>query len=217
MNYYDILQIKPHASNTEIKQAYRRLVKKYHPDSQTDTANHEDIIKINLAYEVLGDQNRRVNYDQQLTNHRNQAVNYRHQKSYHATRYYHGGGRSCEDQHHEAWFSEVYYPLLNLIAKIINPLDDEIEELSADPFDDDLMLQFMEYIGRCHEYYQQGRQILKSQPNPRHCAGTAANLYYCLNHLSDGIEDLERFTLNYEESYLHTGRELFILAQEIIS
>lgn len=41
MNYYEILEIKHNASAQEIKQAYRRLAKKFHPDSQNNNADHE--------------------------------------------------------------------------------------------------------------------------------------------------------------------------------
>ena len=45
--------------------------------------------------------------------------------------------------------------------------------------------------------------------------GVAAHLYYCLNQVSDGIEDLELFTLNYDDYYLHTGQELFRIADKL--
>ena len=50
MNYYQVLKIKTTASPLEIKQAYRRLAKKFHPDSQTSTANHEEIFDHKHAY-----------------------------------------------------------------------------------------------------------------------------------------------------------------------
>ncbi len=218
MDYYEVLQIKSSASAQEIKQAYRRLAKKYHPDSQEKTSNHEDIIKINAAYEVLGDHKNRRTYDQQITNQLNNSLRYRQSKSEYATEYYQYKRRSHQAQEKSQldWLEEVYSPITRLVEKIIKPLDEEIEELSADPFDDDLMLTFIGYLENCHQHYEQAKRILKSQPNPKRYAGVAANLYYCLNHISDGIEDLERFTLNYDEEYLHTGRELFNLAIEIL-
>jgi len=44
---------------------------------------------------------------------------------------------------------------------------------------------------------------------------SAANLYYCLDRLSDGLEELERFTLNYDAQYLNMGQELFKIANEL--
>src|SRR3712207_200470 len=65
-NHYDTLNVGPKATPAEIKQAYRRLAKRFHPDSQGETADVEKIIQVNAAYEVLSDPNRRRSYDQQL-------------------------------------------------------------------------------------------------------------------------------------------------------
>jgi molecular chaperone DnaJ len=45
--------------------------------------------------------------------------------------------------------------------------------------------------------------------NPASTAGVAADIYHCLGLLEDGLDELERFTMSYEESYIHTGTELF--------
>lgn len=65
-NYYDILEISHDASQNEIKRAYRKLAKKYHPDVNPDT--EEEFKLINTAYEVLSDENKRKNYDLELNN-----------------------------------------------------------------------------------------------------------------------------------------------------
>ncbi len=52
-NHYDTLKVNPSASQAEIKQAYRRLVKQFHPDTNQE-ADHDQIVRINAAYEVLG-------------------------------------------------------------------------------------------------------------------------------------------------------------------
>ncbi|WP_069790904.1 DnaJ domain-containing protein [Cyanobacterium sp. IPPAS B-1200] len=217
MDYYQILEIQSSASAEEVKRAYRRLVKKYHPDSQEETANHEEIIKINAAYEVLGDQKNRLNYDRTLANKQYNSVNYRQSKSESASQYYHAERRShqAQDISQFEWLNNVYAPLNYLIEEIINPLEDELDELSADPFDDDLMSIFCNYLDNCQGYYERGKSILKSQPNPRRYAGVAANCYYCLNHISDAIEELQRFTMSYDYDCLHTAQELFRLAMEV--
>lgn len=61
--YYAILGVPERASQLEIKKAYRRLARKYHPD-RNGTAHAEDLIKkINAAYEILSDVNKREQYD----------------------------------------------------------------------------------------------------------------------------------------------------------
>ena len=63
-DFYEILEVGRRASQDEIKRAYKKLAKKYHPD--LNPGNEEAEIKfkeINLAYEVLSDENKRQNYD----------------------------------------------------------------------------------------------------------------------------------------------------------
>lgn len=63
-NYYDILGVGKDASPEDIKSAYRKLAKKYHPDiNKTDEAT-EKFKEINEAYECLSDPTKKSNYDQ---------------------------------------------------------------------------------------------------------------------------------------------------------
>jgi len=64
-DYYSILGVSQNASEREIKQAYRRLARKYHPDVNPGDKSAEARFKeINEAYEVLSDKERRQKYDQ---------------------------------------------------------------------------------------------------------------------------------------------------------
>ena len=63
-DYYEILGIKRGASEREIKQAYRKLARKYHPDvNPGDKSAEAKFKKINEAYEVLSDSEKRGKYD----------------------------------------------------------------------------------------------------------------------------------------------------------
>ena len=64
MDYYRILEITEQADEEQIKQAYRRLAKKYHPDLNQGNPEAEEKFKnIAKAYEVLGDATMRKAYD----------------------------------------------------------------------------------------------------------------------------------------------------------
>jgi len=63
-DYYELLGVKPDASDKDIKSAYRRLARKYHPDVSKESGAEEKIKSINEAYEALKDPARRKAYDQ---------------------------------------------------------------------------------------------------------------------------------------------------------
>ena len=63
-DYYKILGIGKNASKEEIKSAYKNLAKKYHPDLNKNTDAAEKFKEINEAAAVLGDEQKRAQYDQ---------------------------------------------------------------------------------------------------------------------------------------------------------
>ncbi|EOS24808.1 hypothetical protein C804_05056 [Lachnospiraceae bacterium A4] len=63
-DYYKILGIEKQATEEQIKKAYRKLAKKYHPDVvKDDPAKQERMYEIQEAYECLGNEQRRRKYD----------------------------------------------------------------------------------------------------------------------------------------------------------
>ena len=61
-DYYAVLGVSRGASSREIKRAYRRLAKKYHPDKRGGVRSDE-FVRFQEAYEVLSDPRRKANYD----------------------------------------------------------------------------------------------------------------------------------------------------------
>jgi molecular chaperone DnaJ len=62
-DYYDVLGIARTANKDEVKRAYRRLARQYHPDVNKEAGADEQFKEINEAYEVLGDDDKRAAYD----------------------------------------------------------------------------------------------------------------------------------------------------------
>lgn len=61
---YETLEVNENASADEIKKAYRKLARKYHPDVNKDPKAEEKFKEINAAYEVLSDPEKKQQYDQ---------------------------------------------------------------------------------------------------------------------------------------------------------
>jgi molecular chaperone DnaJ len=225
-DHYIVLGVLDTATQKEIKQAYRQLAKQHHPDSRQTGDSHDAIAQINAAYEVLGDPQRRSQYDQQRRYLRQaQAAGLevepdrrtRHERTVEVHNYYRQRRQAAQtaDWQQQQWMKQVYNPVDRLMGKILNPLKAQVRALSADPFDDQLMTDFQGYLEDCREALDQAQQKFKSMPNPSPAAGIAAHLYYCMNHLEDGLEEMERFTYTYDEGYLHTGQELFRISQQL--
>ena len=65
-NYYNTLELGPTANTPDIKKAYRRLARKYHPDQAKDSIPSDRMAEINEAYEVLSHIDRRAKYDERF-------------------------------------------------------------------------------------------------------------------------------------------------------
>jgi curved DNA-binding protein len=61
---YETLEVSQGASESEIKKAYRKLARKYHPDICKEADCEEKFKEINAAYEILSDKEKKVQYDQ---------------------------------------------------------------------------------------------------------------------------------------------------------
>jgi curved DNA-binding protein len=61
---YETLGVSENATASEIKKAYRSLAKKYHPDINKTAEAEEKFKEINAAYEILGDEKKKAQYDQ---------------------------------------------------------------------------------------------------------------------------------------------------------
>ncbi|APB34291.1 DnaJ-class molecular chaperone [Gloeomargarita lithophora Alchichica-D10] len=190
-DHYQTLGVRPSATHAQVKAAYRRLVKLCHPD--TNPQGHERMIALNLAYEVLGDPAQRRTYDQQKTGTLPSPP---------------------PSPPPQLWWQEVFQPVDQRVRRILVTRRQQLDRLAADPFDDECMAAFSQYLGACRRTLQQAETLFRSQASPPALAGVASGLYHCLNHLQDALEDLHWFTQSYSEQYLQTSEALFRRAGE---
>lgn len=76
MNYYELLEVSPNASQEVIRAAYKSLMQRYHPDKNNENPEFsERFLLIRQAYEVLSDPVKRTAYDLQLIQQRKKNFN----------------------------------------------------------------------------------------------------------------------------------------------
>jgi molecular chaperone DnaJ len=78
--YYAIMEVSEQANYREIRAAYRRLAKKYHPDVSGSLYAEETIKTINAAFEVLSDKEKRREYDRMVFDNSDTLQQRGHQK-----------------------------------------------------------------------------------------------------------------------------------------
>ncbi len=107
-DYYQIMGVARSATQDEIKRAYRKLARRYHPDVSKEDNAEERFKEVGEAYEVLKDPEKRAAYDQLGTNWK-AGQDFRPPPDWDAGFEFHGGGyteASAED--HSAFFEDLF-------------------------------------------------------------------------------------------------------------
>ncbi|CAG5116060.1 unnamed protein product [Candidula unifasciata] len=121
--YYDVLGLKPNATQSEIKSAYYKLSKLYHPDRTKCPQNNSRFLEIKEAYEILGNSKKKLMYDKGIYNNstsrtdstttasrkKTESHTETFKKDYHSK--YKGPLRSSEDLRHDEFHRQFYNDL----------------------------------------------------------------------------------------------------------
>jgi molecular chaperone DnaJ len=196
-----VLGVSPRASAAEIKAAYRALVKQHHPDTGGDAAR---MLALNAAWEVLGDGERRRAHD--LGRARPAAP--ADAAGAAASPRRRAKAAAASDAALEQWLQQVYGPIDRLLGQVINPFAEQIKALAADPYDDALMEAFCAYLEQCQGRLDKVETLFGSQVCPAVARSFGLDLYHCLSLVKDALNELERYTMGYVDSYLRDGRTM---------
>ena len=212
-NPYQVLGVTPQASGAEIKAAYRALVKQHHPDAGGDATT---ILALNAAWEVLGDPERRSAFDRHsgLTGLGGGAPG-GGAASAGPTKPPRAKGSAADHAALELWMASVYAPIDRALAQVINPFSAQLKQLSADPYDDQLMELFCTYLEQSQQKMLKVEALYRSAIAPLLAKEFSLQPYHCFAQVKDALVDLERYTMGYVDSYLRDGRELMREAKRL--
>jgi len=197
---YQILKVHPSAKLEEIKKAYRKLVKIHHPDTGGDSAV---MLEVNSAWEILKKKHKDLNLNKINTS-----------KVYKQNEYKRETNNYSKSEDITKWLQNIYFPIDKLLGQIINPLGSKIKDLSADPYDQILMDSFCLYLEASKNKITKIKKIYTSFASPSMIRDFSLDLYYCLSHVEDGINELERYTMGYVDDYLHDGKAMIAIAKK---
>ncbi len=211
-NLYEKLGLKANATQSEIKSSYRRLVKQHHPDAGGEK---DTFLAIQNAWETLNDPLKKEKYDKTI-NSLSQTTNFRTEnweeevntKKYSST---------IKDNEVKSWIKNIYNPINRFISQIIKPLSQEIKELSADPYDEELMDNFCSYINLSQKKIEKVDKLYKSISVPNSISSLGLDLYHCFSQVKDALSELDKYTQGYVDDYLFDGKEMMKEAKRIQS
>ena len=211
-NLYKELGLKENATQSEIKSSYRRLVKKHHPDAGGEK---DRFLAIQDAWETLNDPFKKEQYDKNLFSLQ-QSSNFKDQNwedNVNTKKY----SSKVKDNEVKNWIRNIYNPINRFISQIIKPLSQEIKELSADPYDEELMDNFCKYIALSQKKIEKVDKLYKSISVPRSISSLGLDLYHCFSQVKDALSELDKYTQGYVDDYLFDGKEMMKEAKRIQS
>ena len=211
-NLYEQLGLKENATLSELKSSYRSLVKKHHPDAGGEK---DRFLAIQNAWETLNDPVQKQQYDKNLFSLKQKSnLNNKNWEEKVNTKKY---SSKTKDNEVKNWIKNIYIPTNRFISQIIKPLSQEIKELSADPYDEELMDKFCSYISLSQKKIEKVDKLYKSISVPNSISSLGLDLYHCFSQVKDALSELDKYTQGYVDDYLFDGKEMMKEAKRIQS
>ena len=209
-NLYEELGLKQNATISEIKSSYRNLVKRHHPDAGGEK---ERFLAIQNAWEILNDPIKKEQYDRNFFSSSSSfdSLNENWEEKFNSRKY----NSSIKDKEVGTWIKEIYTPINRLVSQIIKPMNNEIKELSADPYDDKLIENFCNYISLSQKKIEKSEKIYNKKIVPKSISALGLDLYHCFSQVKDALSEFDRYTQGYVDDYLFDGKETIKEAKRI--
>jgi len=208
-NHYQVLGVNSDVSAAEIKRAYRRLAKEQHPDAQVHNGNGDshsatqEMMLINEAYSTLMDKDKRAEYDLKIGVRI--AINIKKPIFTSVN----------EDAEREKFLRLVLHPVRSSLAKVLSAYNRELKELSADPYDDELVSGFEKYVDKIEAALRKGSDALMQTPTPRTLEASVLRMRQALSQAADGLDELRYYLGNYNYNHLTIAESLFKISTKL--
>lgn len=207
--YYEVLGVRPDVSHSELKRAYRELVKSNHPDlAYIDKSNQQVMSKtelmmsINEAYAILIDATKRAEYDATLFVQKARTIPKHAQDSL------------DEEIAREKFLRSVFNPLKKSISNILRKYKQSLQALAQDLYDDDLLAEFGKYVQEVERTLLKASQEFTANPPPLTMGPAVQWMRHAIAQAADGLDELKYFMQNFDYDHLSMADNLFKIAAE---
>lgn len=204
-NYYELLGISVDATKKEIREAYLKLAKKYHPDTSKEENAEEMMTKINEAYNVLSDEKKRAKYDLDLS--RSSAddsdVYTEEECEEDVSNYTQKERRETE----KVVIKQIILEELEKVKVILESKNDIIIGAYAGEYDDEsYYYTVLDWVEIVQEYIQSLKELMIKAKD--------YELFEHFNQLSSTITDLQKeikdMPVKLSDAVFYTERQIFI-------
>lgn len=208
--HYEALGLAPNVSVSQIKRAYRALVKDHHPDlshSKSSKAEqkraNERMRSLNEAYSILIDQSKRAAYDITIGLRR---VSYTH-ITVNTSR---AQVEACE-----CFMKTVFNPARQAMHRQLRKYPKQLHRLSGDIYDEKLLAEFEQYVGELDETLRTCATSIGSTTIPDVLDGAVRMICYSLAPAADGLDEIRHFCGNFDYKHLTMAGNLFAISLEL--
>lgn len=160
------------------------------------------MLRLNLAYETLMDKKRRAEYDLRIGVRIIISQPFQFQPN-------------NEDEQRQIFLAKVFHPSRSAITRAIGSYKRELTSLSRDPFDDELVAEFEEYLNQVEAALRKGSDAFARNPAPVTLRPAVHMMRHCIAQAADALEETRRFCQNYDYDHLSMAESLFRIASEL--